>query len=111
MATSIPRNWPRFDRWPRNWAARSKRCGGGCARRNVMPANVPTDGRQRLKQVERENVELKRANEILVFLALLEDIVRQPLLVTAAGFVSAFGGFGWLCLRIRCPNCGVRIFW
>jgi ATP-dependent DNA ligase len=46
--TSIPRSGPLFDPSPRRLAARSKRCAGGCARRNGTPGNVlasrPTNG-------------------------------------------------------------------
>jgi transposase len=46
----------------------TKRCGGGCARRHATRARgraLMTDGRQQLKALQRENTELKRANEIL----------------------------------------------
>ena len=51
-----------------SWDARPRRCAGGCARPSATPASAPgltTDERQRLKELERENRELKRANEIL----------------------------------------------
>jgi transposase-like protein len=42
----------------RRWVRQAERDGG-------MRAGLTTDERQRLKQLERENFELKRANEIL----------------------------------------------
>jgi transposase-like protein len=46
-----------------------KRCACGCARPKLTPApattGLTTDERERLKALERENRELRKANEIL----------------------------------------------
>ena len=55
-------------RWRRSLAVRPRRCGSGYARHSVTPAIRPgltTSERERLKELEREVRELKRANEIL----------------------------------------------
>ena len=65
---STRRSGRRSPRSPRRSGARRRRCATGCGRPSVTPASGPgltTDERARLKQLERENVELRRANEIL----------------------------------------------
>ena len=68
---SIHRNGQRFGRWARNLGSARNRCVGGCARPSATRANagkrsgLTTDERERLKQLEREVSELRRANEIL----------------------------------------------
>jgi hypothetical protein len=51
------------------WASMRKRCGCGCASPKLTPARATTaltsDERERLKALERENRELRKANEIL----------------------------------------------
>jgi transposase len=67
-ALSIRRSGQRFGRSARNSGFARNRCGAGCARPNENAGQRPgltTDERARLKQLERENFELKRANEIL----------------------------------------------
>jgi transposase-like protein len=52
----------------RRSAVPPRRSGAGCGRASGTRASGPgltTKERQRLKQLERENVELRRANEIL----------------------------------------------
>ena len=49
----------------RSVAAGLRRSDAGCARRNVTPANdLTSTERQRLKHLEREVIELKRANSL-----------------------------------------------
>jgi len=62
------RSGRRSPRSPRRSGVRPRRCGAGCDRPSVTGADKPgltTDERARVKQLERENVELRRANEIL----------------------------------------------
>src|SRR4029450_9334371 len=40
-----------------------------------------------------------------------EGLFGDPLFLSLLGIVITFSGFAWLCLRITCPNCGVRILW
>ena len=62
---SMARSGRRSPRSPRRPAARRNLAGcGRRARRRAAPG-LTTDERVRLKALERENVELKRANEIL----------------------------------------------
>lgn len=62
------RNGRRFCRSPRRSAARERICVAGCGKRNGTQATAPgltSDERARLKALERENLELRQANEIL----------------------------------------------
>ena len=54
-------------RWRRSSAARRRRCGSGCGRWRDAGhrPGLTTSERERLKELEREVRELKRANEIL----------------------------------------------
>ena len=66
--TNIRRSGRRCDRWPRNWACRTellRRWVRHTERDGGLRPGLPTDERERLKQLERENFELRRANEIL----------------------------------------------
>jgi DNA-directed RNA polymerase subunit RPC12/RpoP len=47
---------------------------------------------------------------LLIPLALVEAVPRPPF-VALAGIVLGNAGFAWLCVAIRCPQCGARIFW
>jgi transposase len=55
--------------WPGTWACIARRCGCGFARPRLTPARVATalttEERERLRALERENRELRKANEIL----------------------------------------------
>ena len=68
MRRSTPSQWAtiRSDRLRRS-AAATRRSGTGCARPSAIRARpgLTTDERAALKRLQRENVELKRANEIL----------------------------------------------
>ena len=65
---STPRNGRRSARSRRRSAARARRCATGCARpsatRGCGPGR-PRDERERIKALEREDRELRQANEIL----------------------------------------------
>jgi hypothetical protein len=66
--TSTRRSGRRSNPSPRNWIARPKSSVAGCARRSAMRGSVralTASERERLKALERENRELKRANDIL----------------------------------------------
>ena len=63
-----PHSGRRCSRFRRSSAARRRLCVAGCAASSVTKGKRPgltTEERERLKQLERENRELKRANEIL----------------------------------------------
>ena len=65
---SIRHNGRRSPRSPVSLAARPRRCATGSARAERDSGHrggLTTDERQRLKQLERDNRELTRANEIL----------------------------------------------
>ncbi len=52
---------------------------------------------------------------VLVLLALTpvgtSGTVTTFAVLSLGGITLALGGFAWNCLRIRCPNCGSRVFW
>ena len=57
-----------FDRSATNSGSAQNRCVDGCGRPSGIPASAPgltTSEREELKRLQRENFELKRANEIL----------------------------------------------
>src|SRR6266513_2821168 len=65
---STPRNGRQSTLLPRRSAARARHCATGCGRLSVTRAVRPgptTDERERIKALERENRELRQANEIL----------------------------------------------
>src|SRR5215207_2060875 len=57
---STPRKRLRSARWPPRSAARRRRCAAGFAR-----PSATTAGQERIRALERENRELRQANEIL----------------------------------------------
>jgi len=65
---SIRRSGRPSRRSPRSWAARTRRSDAGFDRPSAIrvSAGLTADERRRLKELERENRELKRANEILM---------------------------------------------
>ena len=62
---STRRNGRRSVRSRRSSGARARRCGGGCVRRSATRDNDLGYERHRMKELERENFELRCANEIL----------------------------------------------
>ena len=51
-APTIRRSGRRFDRSPRSWAAASRRCGAGSAKRSAMPASEPGSDDRRAPAAE-----------------------------------------------------------
>src|SRR5437868_13877108 len=65
---STPRNGRQSTRLPRRSAARARHCATGCGRLSVTRASGLVRQRtsaERIKALERENRELRQANEIL----------------------------------------------
>ena len=78
---SMPRGGRRCSRLPRRSAARRRRCMNGwqkAERDSGARAGVPTDVAPKLKALERENRELRQANEILRKASAYFDGVDAP---------------------------------